>query len=151
MREIKLRLKPNHLLVFAVRNKKMMNGIIIATKGFYADHHELMAVWIGEMGEGCNCLKEGIGVGAKCYVLDTYELGTDLPFEVAATYGPKMPFKEEILEEARRTSGKVEAFIIHENSLVAMEESSWKRNPVSSWEQLPSENLFSQETSGTAH
>lgn len=120
------------------------------TKGFYADHHELMAVWIGELGADCNCLKEGIGVGAKCYVLDTYELGTDLPFEVAATYGPRMPFKEEILEEARRSDGKVEAFIIHENSLVAMEEGSWRKNPISSWDQLNSGNIPSEKISGTA-
>jgi hypothetical protein len=150
MRNIKLRLKPKHLLVFAVKEKRNMSGIYIGTKGFYADHHELMAVWIADMGPDCDCLLEGVGIGAKAYVIDTYELGTEIPDEAAASYGPKMPFKDEILAEARKYDGRIKAFILHENSLACIEEDSWKKKPISSLEQLSLEKPPSAEMSGTA-
>lgn len=148
MRKIRLRIRPQHLLVFAVKYKTKQSGFFVGTRGHYADYHELMGVWIADMGADCHCVNEGVGIGAKAYIIDSYELGTEIPDEAAASYGPLMPFKDEILSEAERTGGRIKAFIIHENSLALLEETSWKKNPILSLEQLASEKLFSGETSG---
>lgn len=149
MRNIKLRLKPQHLLVFAVKYKSKQGSIYTGTKGNYADYHELMAVWIADMGPDCTCLLDGVGIGAKAYIVDNYELGTEIPDEAAASYGPIMPFKDEILSEASRSGGRIKAFIIHENSLACLEESSWKKKPISSLAQLNLEKPSSEEIYGT--
>lgn len=147
MRKIRLRIKPQHLLVFAVKYKTKQLGFYTGTKGNYADYHELMAVWIADMGADCQCLDEGVGIGAKAYIVDNYELGTEIPDEAAASYGPLMPFKDEILSEAERTGGRIKAFILHENSLALLEESSWKKKPISSLAQLSSEKPSSAKIS----
>lgn len=148
MRKIRLRLKPQHLLVFAVKYKTKQGTIWTGTKGNYADYHDLMAVWIADMGADCNCLSEGVGIGAKAYIVDSYELGTEIPDEAAASYGPLMPFKDEILSEAEKTGGRIKAFILHENSLALLEESSWMKKPISCLGQLNSERPPSAKTSG---
>ena len=65
------------------------------------------------MGPNCNCVKEGVGLGAKCYVLDAYELDTQIPFNIMQEYGSKVDFSDEILKEAKDFDGRIEAFVIH--------------------------------------
>lgn len=130
-----LKLKPNYLLVFAVKNKKKFKGFYTPTKSSYADYYELMEVWIADMGPECHCITEGVGLGAKCYLLDVYELDTQVPLNIMKMYGDKVNFGEDIMKIAEDYDGDIEAFVIHENSLIAMDESTWKKNPILSWDQ----------------
>lgn len=137
---MKLRLRPRHLLVFAVVGKEKYKGLYTPTKSSYSDYTETMEVWIAGMGPDCKCVEDGIGLGARCYLLDYYELETEIPFHIMQEVATKVNFEDGIMKSATESGGTIKAYIIHENSLVLMEEDSWKKKPILSWEQLSLEN-----------
>ena len=145
-KRLKLKLKPQQILVFAVRGKQKYKGIITPQKQSYSDYHDLVPVWIAEFGSDCSLPEEGVGLGAKCYLRDVFELEA-LPSYVTESYAPVVDFTEEILKEVDQTLGIVQPCIVHESSLLAVEESSWKKVPRLSWEPGSLEKPLSPETS----
>jgi len=133
---MRLRVPSKHLLVFAIRGQEKFKGFYTPQKNSFADYYQgLCPVWIADMSPDCDCVKEGMGLGAKAYVQDVFDLDPISP-KIVKAYGPKVSFQKEILETLDSTGGRIEANVIHESSIVGMEESSWRENPITSWEQL---------------
>lgn len=135
---MRLKVPSKNLLVFAVRGKGKIKGIWTPQKGSYADYHEPVTIWIADMNEDCHCIVDGVGLGAKCYLRDVFEL-EPLPTYVAEGYAPIIDFSQEMLKVVDETGGSIEANTIHETSLIGIEESSWKKNPRLSWDKPSSE------------
>lgn len=128
---MRLRVRPEHLLVFAVRGKRKVGSFFMPTKGSVADYFELQPVWIAEMGSEATRLlsHEGVQIGDLGYVLDVYEL-EDLPNDVWKTYVENGLIPEAtylaLKHEALTSDGVITANIIAAASLVGVEESDWK-------------------------
>ena len=119
---MRIRVRPRHMLVFAVRGKRKFQGFYTPQVGNYADHYQLQSVWIAEMGEGCNSPKDGIQIGTKACVLDVYELET-LPKDVFQHYYSRNPdLFRGVIEEAKEYDGVITSEVIHEDSLVGVVE-----------------------------
>lgn len=143
---MRIKLPSQNLLVFVVRGKQKVKGLWTPQKGSFADYHELATVWVADMAKDCHCLVDGVGLGAKCYLRDVFEL-EPLPTHIAKTYAPIVDFSDEMLKMVDETGGSIEANIIHESSLIGIEESSWKKMPRLSWDKPSSENQHSLTTS----
>jgi len=113
-------LSPRHLLVFTVRGKQKFKGLYTPQRGYYADYFELQPVWVAEMGQDCGVSEEGVGVGSKCFIIDSYEL-EHIPsvFDWYAERNPEA-FKP-VWDLAQETGGFIDCNIIHEASLVGVE------------------------------
>ena len=113
---MKLRIaKDRHILVAAVRGKKLFKGLYTPQAQSWTDFFELLPVWVLDYGKGCRLQKE-VPLGTQCVILDSYELDPlpvqDLNYDV-----PKA-----CIEEAEKYDGIIEFNIIHEDSLVGVVE-----------------------------
>jgi len=118
------------MLVFAVRGKKKHGGIYTPQKGFY-DYHTMQPVWVAEMAGDCLLGEDdGVQVGSKAYIFDIFELEPiPLPKDVLEGYVQCSEFADaadEIYAESQEYDGVIEANVIHENSLIGVEETAWK-------------------------
>lgn len=125
---MRLKVRAEHLLVFAVRGKRKLGSFYMPTKGSVADYHDLQPVWIAEIG-GESRLGDEIKVGDLGYILDVYEL-EDLPIGLWPHYRARLPAEvvAAVEKEALDGDGFICGNIIHEDSLIGIEEDdTWKK------------------------
>lgn len=129
---MRLKVRPRHMLVFAIRGKRKIGSFYSPLRGNYSDYHELQPVWIAEIGPESR-LEGEVFVGDLGYILDVYEL-EDLALSLWPSYRKTLPASvvSAIEKEARDTDGGIYANIIHEDSLVGIEEETLWKKPTSS-------------------
>lgn len=113
---MKLKIKPNHLLVYAVRGRKKYKGFYTPQKKSYADYFELVPVWVSQIGDNCKVVNDGVAVNSKCYLLDAFEL-EPVPLVDLESY----PVPQEAVDDMINNEGFLEFNLIHENALMGME------------------------------
>jgi hypothetical protein len=118
------------MLVFAVRGKKKIGSLYSPTKSGYSDYFEMQPVWIAEMASAK--LSNAVVIGDMGYVLDVYEL-EDLPADLWGHYRRTLPAAtvSAIEQEAHDTDGVICANVIHEDSLLGIEEGPWRGESLS--------------------
>ncbi len=119
----RLRPRPNHLLVFAVRGKRKVGSFYTPTRGSVADFHVTQELIVAELGEGCAIAQEGVTVGTKGYIIDSYEYDP-VPMNLWPTYREILPPARvaELEGDAAKFDGFITCNVLHENSIFAVEE-----------------------------
>lgn len=110
-----LRIKDRHVLAYAVRGRRKYKNLYTPQKGSYAEHYELVPVWIVQMGANCRTKADGVRVGSKCLLLDAYEL-EHVPYLNLTEY----PVPKEAVDDMEDSDGRLEMNLIHEDALMGI-------------------------------
>lgn len=118
---MRLKLRPNYVLAFAIRGKRKIGSLYSPTRGSYSDYYDVQPIWLAEFGDGCKIRSEGVDVGDKGFILDVFEL-EDLPAYFWGFYRNRLPEASvaEIEKEVEETDGFIMAQIVHEDSIFAV-------------------------------
>jgi hypothetical protein len=120
---MRLKVRPNYLLVFAVRGKRKVGSLYSPTKGSLSDYSQVQTVWVAELGEDCAIASEGVVPGSKGFVIDSYEF-EDVGLVLWPEYRKLLPLDVvgAIEREAEQFDGIITANVIHQASIFAIEE-----------------------------
>lgn len=119
--------RPRRILVFAIRGKKKLGTLYTSAKiKDYSSFHEVQPVWFAAFGDDVRIRKEGVEIGRKGYIQDAFELEM-IPASAWAATAQLLPeaTRNEILAEAELHDGTITANIVHEDSIMALEEDPW--------------------------